>query len=75
MRQESKNPRQKKQKAVIKAPARSVAKVSKQSKQNLPPGSGLIGEHDLSNAAERKIRRTPHTKSTVLGSDTDGQVE
>jgi hypothetical protein len=75
MRKESKNPRQKKQKAIVKSPNKSAAKSSKTSRQNLPPGSGLIGEHDISDAVERNIKRTPHTKSSASGSDLDGQVD
>jgi len=74
MHKESKDPRKKKEKAIIKASNKPVKKVSKTSRPNLPKGSGLIGEHDLGDAAEREIRRTPHTKSNVTGSDSDGQV-
>ena len=38
-------------------------------------GSGLIGEHDISDTAERKIRRTPQDKNSVSGSGRDGQAE
>ena len=38
-----------------------------------PGGSGLIGEHDLSNVVEREANRTVHTKNSTTGSDADGQ--
>ena len=44
------------------------------SDRNVSRGTGLIGEHDLSDTAERKIERTPHDKSSVTGSDNDGQT-
>jgi hypothetical protein len=68
--------RDKKNRPAERQPSRKNIATSKTSnKRGKTPGTGLIGEHDLGDAAERTVDRNIHTKSSVTGSDADGQTE
>jgi hypothetical protein len=54
-------------------PERTEVPVTPPSHPDIPGGDGLIGEHDLGDAAEKAVDRNVHTKNTITGSDTDGQ--
>jgi len=69
MRNENQKPKKEDRKQTI-----SNDRSKKKHDQHHTTGSGLIGEHDLGDAVERNIDRNTHTKSSVSGSDTDGQA-
>jgi hypothetical protein len=46
----------------------------KKSSRRSGPAVGLTTRNEISRAAERKIGRTPHSKTSISGADDNGQV-